>query len=218
MDLNGFPELRNLYCYHNLLTELDASMATNLIELYCNYNQINYLDLSNLVNLQKLHCEFNVLPLLNANHLSHIESLYCDHNEIVSLYIKNGVNEQALVISNNPISYICADASQFADLQPYIDSHPDCMLDSSCSLTAESFTKIIEAFTVSPNPAHNILNLDIKNKVDVVEIYNLLGQSVLKLMHAQNILSVDISGLKAGHYFIQATTDKGNFMQRFIKD
>ena len=218
LDLNGLPNLRNLYCYHNQLTELDASMATDLIELYCDHNQMNFLDLSNLTSLQKLHCEFNQLPVLNANHLSHIESMYCDHNEIVSLYIKNGVDEQTLVISNNPIAYICADASQFSSLQPYLDSHPDCAVDSSCSLNVSDFTDTVDGLTVSPNPAHGILNLSTKNRIDTIEIYNLLGQLVWNMKNAQNSNAVDISGLNTGNYFIRITTDKGNIIQKFIKD
>lgn len=218
LNLNGLSNLRNLYCYHNQLTELDASMAINLIELYCDHNLMNFLDLSNLTNLKKLHCEFNQLPILNANYLSQIESLYCDHNEIVSLYIKNGINEQALIISNNPITYICADASQFSDLQPYIDAHPGCTLDSSCSLKVSEFTDTIAELVVSPNPAHSILNLNTKNRIDGIEIYNLWGQLVLNISNPQNGQSVDVSTLRAGNYFIRIITDTGNLIQKFIKD
>ena len=216
LNLTGLPNLQYLYCYHNQLTELEANTATNLIELFCDHNQMNYLNVANLTQLKKLHCEFNQLPLLNANYLNSIEALYCDHNEINSLYIKNGVDEQTLVMSSNPITYICADPSQMTSLQPYIDAHPDCALDASCSLTISDF-ETVTALTVSPNPAKESLNLNTKNQIQSIEIYNLLGQLVLSVKNIQHP-AIDISGLRTGNYFVRAITDHGNLTQQFIKE
>lgn len=76
-------------------------------------------------------------------------------------------------------------------------------------------------FNLSPNPTSSILNLYIKNQVDLksVEIYNPLGQLVLSKesdINSNNI-PLDVSGLKDGVYVISINTNKGKTSKRFIK-
>jgi hypothetical protein len=74
-------------------------------------------------------------------------------------------------------------------------------------------------FRISPNPANNILNIDFKKQIEVdsISIYNTLGQLVLVIPNAQKTSAVDVSGLKAGNYFIKISCDKGNSNVKFIK-
>lgn len=76
-------------------------------------------------------------------------------------------------------------------------------------------------FNLSPNPTSSILNLHVKNEVNLksVEIYNPLGQLVLTKesdINATNI-PLDVTGLKDGVYVISIVTDKGKTSKRFIK-
>lgn len=74
-------------------------------------------------------------------------------------------------------------------------------------------------FSVYPNPANSILNIETKKQIEVVSlsIYNTLGQLVLVIPNAKDIKSVDVSGLKAGNYFIKINSDKGSSNAKFIK-
>ena len=75
-------------------------------------------------------------------------------------------------------------------------------------------------FTIYPNPAKNVLNINTKPNIEVhsITIYNLLGQLVLAIPNAQNVNIVDVSGLKTGNYFLKITSDKGNSGTKIIKE
>ena len=72
-------------------------------------------------------------------------------------------------------------------------------------------------FTLHPNPANTVLNLESKNaiKISSVSIYNVLGQLVLVVTDVNQ--SIDVSSLKSGNYFIKILSDKGNSNIKFIR-
>jgi hypothetical protein len=75
-------------------------------------------------------------------------------------------------------------------------------------------------FSVSPNPAKQVLNLETKGTIGVksIEIYNLLGQMVIAIPNAETVSAIDVSDLKTGTYFIKVKTDKGTSNTKFIKN
>jgi uncharacterized repeat protein (TIGR01451 family) len=75
-------------------------------------------------------------------------------------------------------------------------------------------------FTLYPNPAKNVLNINTKSNIEVhtIAIYNLLGQVVLAIPNAKNTNTVDVSNLKSGNYFLKITSDKGSATEKFIKE
>jgi hypothetical protein len=79
-----------------------------------------------------------------------------------------------------------------------------------------------EAFSVFPNPANNVLALNIKESIGTVPatIYNMYGQSIWSsVLHTSSKETIDISSLKAGWYFIRlGSSDKNNSLTcPFIK-
>jgi uncharacterized repeat protein (TIGR01451 family) len=74
-------------------------------------------------------------------------------------------------------------------------------------------------FTLYPNPAKNILNIESKNSIQLksAEIYNMLGQLVLAVTNMENVSSMDVSDLTSGNYFIKVSSDKGTSSAKFIK-
>lgn len=75
-------------------------------------------------------------------------------------------------------------------------------------------------FAVYPNPVNNVLNIETKQAIEVssINIYNALGQLVLVVPNAQNVVKVDVSSLSAGNYFIKINSDKGASNTKFIKN
>ena len=73
-------------------------------------------------------------------------------------------------------------------------------------------------FTLYPNPAKDVLNIKVKNKIDVksVSIYNTLGQIIMTTIHTENG-EINVSNLQSGNYFIKVFTDKGSLTAKFIK-
>ena len=71
----------------------------------------------------------------------------------------------------------------------------------SAVLSTNGFTK--GNFTYYPNPVKDVLNLNYTNGIDAVEVYNLLGQQVLKQNVSQNEARTDLSALAAGTYMVK---------------
>lgn len=72
-------------------------------------------------------------------------------------------------------------------------------------------------FSIFPNPASDILNLDISNEGLNYKIVNNIGQEMSKgkLIASENTL--DISSLNKGIYFLEVYSEKGNKLMKFIK-
>ncbi|WP_298397048.1 T9SS type A sorting domain-containing protein [Flavobacterium sp.] len=73
-------------------------------------------------------------------------------------------------------------------------------------------------FVLYPNPAKNLLHIEVKNEIEIssISIYNMLGQVVLTTTNPSN--TIEVSNLKTGNYFIKVTTDKGTATSKFIKE
>lgn len=73
-------------------------------------------------------------------------------------------------------------------------------------------------FTVHPNPAHEILNINIDSNQHTVAILNAAGNEVLRLKQTDSSNQIDISGFPAGVYVCQVVDKNGNVMvKKFVK-
>ena len=70
-------------------------------------------------------------------------------------------------------------------------------------------------FSLYPNPANNILNIELATELKSVEIYSLQGQKVL----TSNKNQVDVSGLSKGIYMVRVEDiDNGVSAQKMVKE
>jgi len=72
--------------------------------------------------------------------------------------------------------------------------------------------------SLSPNPAKDILNINVQDEVNIksIAIYNMLGQLVQITTSPTN--SINVSDLKTGNYIIKLYTEKGEVSRKFIKE
>lgn len=84
--------------------------------------------------------------------------------------------------------------------------------DLSGVLSSDKFTKA--NFTIYPNPATEVLNIELQNDATLenVTIYNNLGQKIKTVK--QN--TVDVSTLAKGLYFVEVTTNQGKASKKII--
>lgn len=84
--------------------------------------------------------------------------------------------------------------------------------DLSAVLSSDKFTKA--NFTIYPNPATEVLNIELQNDATLenVTIYNNLGQKIKTVK--QN--TVDVSTLAKGLYFVEVTTNQGKASKKII--
>ncbi|WP_298136975.1 T9SS type A sorting domain-containing protein [Flavobacterium sp.] len=71
-------------------------------------------------------------------------------------------------------------------------------------LSNEEFA--INTMKVYPNPVNDILNISLDNEIDVVSIFNLLGQEVMTKSVNSNQTLMDISNLSAGTYLVKVAS------------
>jgi hypothetical protein len=83
----------------------------------------------------------------------------------------------------------------------------------------ESYLKTLEAitkeFTIYPNPTSDFININTKEKVNNIEIYDSTGRNVNVEFNSNN--QIDVRKLINGVYYIKVTTDKNNSTSKFIK-
>lgn len=74
----------------------------------------------------------------------------------------------------------------------------------------------VNTISIFPNPAQDVLNFSSKEKIQNIEIYNNLGQQVMK-SEVRN-QSINISGLSQGIYILKAQSQEGIQNIKFIKE
>lgn len=157
LNANNLVNLSFLYCNFNQLTNLTFSGCTNLTNVECSYNNLTSLNVTGLNNLFYLKCINNLLTEINCTGISKISTLWCENNQfvtlnltnffflstllcqnnnqLVSLFIKNGTNEETSLYGNSNLQYICADESQISSIQNSLNNYgfTNCQLNSYCS-------------------------------------------------------------------------------------
>jgi hypothetical protein len=86
VNINGFRDNE----------ELVLSEVPNLIELRCRFNQLTNLDLSQCNNLQVLNCGKNKLTNLDLSNCSNLTGIYCYDNLLAKLDFLLHLNPQKL--------------------------------------------------------------------------------------------------------------------------
>jgi hypothetical protein len=72
-------------------------------------------------------------------------------------------------------------------------------------------------FSMYPNPANDVLNINAQSTINNVSVYNLLGQEVLSTSPNEMQLSIDVNSLNAGIYIVKATIDGVETSSKFTK-
>ena len=68
-----------------------------------------------------------------------------------------------------------------------------------------------------PNPVTNELNINAKENLEQVIVYNLTGQQVLSKIAVSKSAKLDVSNLKSGVYIVEVKTDKSSKTYKIIK-
>ena len=79
--------------------ELDLSQVPNLTQLRCSQNQLSELDLSNVPELTRLHCEQNDLTELDLSHVPELSRLRCSKNQLNELDVRRCPKLRSLLSS-----------------------------------------------------------------------------------------------------------------------
>ncbi|MFB3787128.1 MAG: FG-GAP-like repeat-containing protein [bacterium] len=91
LNVSANTALIDLFCSGNDLTQLDLSANTALVGLYCSLNNLTQLDLSANTALQTIECYVNGLTQLNVTTCTALQTLACAYNSLVQLDVSNNV-------------------------------------------------------------------------------------------------------------------------------
>jgi len=194
LNLTQNPALATLECRNNLLTSLDLSQNTALVSLVCNDNLLTELDVSSNI-------------LLNF--------IFCNNNELTSLNVANGnnINFEYFKATNNPnLTCIEVDDATWSTAN-WTNIDATASFSENCALATEAFA--MDAISMYPNPAHNILYIETQSDLKDISIFNLIGKLVLRTTTS----TIDISHIPTGMYLVKFKDVSGaTGTQKFIKN
>lgn len=104
--IEAFTNLTVLNCSDNVLSSLNVSQNTKLLQLFCNNNQLPILNVSNLIDLNIFWCANNLLTNLNVTQNTKLISLVCNTNQLKVLDVLKNINLTVLVCENNQLTAI----------------------------------------------------------------------------------------------------------------
>ena len=69
-----------------------------------------------------------------------------------------------------------------------------------------------------PNPTSDVLNISAQNTINTVEIYNVLGQKVIRMYVENTSAEINVSNLNAGIYLIKYEINNRTSTKKFVKN
>jgi N-acetylneuraminic acid mutarotase len=99
-------------------------------------------------------------------------------------------------------------SKDFWEYNPALDS-----LTDISNITSQSI-----GFSIYPNPSTNQLIVECNNEMTIISIMDVSGKILIRYYPRKTCISVDISKLAKGLYFIELSTEEGNVVRKFVKE
>ena len=71
---------------------------------------------------------------------------------------------------------------------------------------------------IRPNPVNDKIYIETQTQTQTIEIYDVYGRRQQSTVNGQHSLSIDVSDLSSGIYFIKINTNDGEIVRRFVKE
>lgn len=133
---------------------------------------------------------------------------------VVSINISN-----ILTLPSHTALYVDIPTGAFTDLagNPFPGFSDKTSWNFSTDVVLDIETNIIKGFAMYPNPVNDVLNVSAQETIKKVQVYNLLVQQVAQKLTNSDKVSLDISKIATGTYFVKITTDKTTKSVKLIK-
>ena len=207
----------------NNLTSIDVSQNSNLQYLLCHTNSLTSLDVSQNPNLKLIQCSNNNITSLDVSQNPIFDELICYDNQLIELNLQNGNNHNMSIMRclNNPdLGCIQVDDVDYANNQTSWDKDEHSYYSEDCTMGITDFQEL-KNFKLSPNPVINTLNLETKNSYGLahINIYSSLGINIFQTtLSLDPQISLDLSSLSNGVYFIEISSNQGKEIHKIIKE
>jgi hypothetical protein len=211
---------------NNSISNVDLSQNPNLTHLVLSENNLEVLNISQNLNLELLLCTKNQLSSIDLSSHPNIVFFVCYENDLRYLNLENGNNGSMYFFAayDNPnLSCIQVDDVTYSNDQPcdLVNNSGWCKDVSAnysdfCELGIEGFDT--QNIAIYPNPANNLIILDIPNSIELkqIKVFDAMGRLVLK--EARNLAQIDVSSLTSGIFLVRIETESGGVLiAKFIK-
>lgn len=157
-----------------------------------------------------------------ANNWCHVVLTYDDTTNVLTLYF-NGVSRGSISRNLNTVGNLFklgnnTTTTSIDDLQFYnyqLSQAQVTALFNNNTLSSQDFKKNDIAIQLYPNPANDVLNIEMTNEVKSIEIYNIQGQKV----KSANKNQINVSDLANGMYMIKIEdSENGIATKKFLKE
>lgn len=239
IDTNQLTELINLECYSNKISSINLLPMSLATHISCGFNPISILNLNGLLNLSSLAIESTLVSTIDCSQ-SGVTQLFCtDNPNLTSINVKNNhisssdpdLLNFAFRFKNLPkLTSICVDSGEeYNVFMGYYNSTGNVIVytGTDCSTIIPYFAVNVKDFefnryfSLYPNPSNDFIYIEVKEEIAVqsINIYSILGQ-MIKSVPNQNFgknITLDVSQLKTGIYFVNLLSDIGKTSARFVK-
>lgn len=216
LDLSQNPNLKFFVAYENELSSIDLSQNLMIEEISIDYNQITEIDLSQNTALRFFSGHGNQLSDVDVSQNPNLTGFYAILNELISLNLKNGNNdilESVWVFDNPNLECIEVDDVDYANNAPDWMKDDIAIYSEICLLGIES-NKPSFSFSLFPNPAQDILNIQSNVPIEEIKLFSTSG----KLLHKTSDINLDVTGLASGLYFLSITANNHTITRKFLKN
>lgn len=126
-----------------------------------------------------------------------------------------------VVVGSYPTQYNFAyvPTTTTALTQPYVSAFDNYAVEATNTATLAVGTPVSDkdiVLKIYPNPVVNYINVESKNKVNSVQIFDISGKQVLDLPENKSS-KIDLQSLTKGSYIIKVNTEVGSFSEKIIK-
>jgi uncharacterized repeat protein (TIGR01451 family) len=193
-------------------------------------NTGNYVA-TNIVLLDTIDSDLNYLSL-HVNSASHLYTVEYLPNNIVKFKFLNIMLPDSTADFEASMGYINFSIEQKANLAPsteikntayiYFDYNPAVITNTTLNtiyplLTNTKNNVILNDIAISPNPAHQFINIKGKVIVKEIKVFDISGNLIFSSNAAHE--NINISELSNGLYFIEIVDSSGNaYRNKFIKN
>ena len=85
------------------------------------------------------------------------------------------------------------------------------------TIVDDAVEEMTASFNVYPNPVNDRLYIETEAEVKEVVVYDVYGRRQQTTDNGQQTLSIDVTNLSNGVYFVKVVTENGEVVKRFIK-
>ena len=128
------------------------------------------------------------LPDMHENYMSYAANTWMFTQDQASV-MQATLNSSRISLKNSPVSI-------------------------NCSGSTTGINNIQNNIKISPNPSQGIININTKNDIEILEIYNLVSQKILFQNKPGN--TIDLSFLKNGNYYLKIKTSSEILISKIV--